>query len=52
MKQKKVIAKIFRACMNKDKQEIEKLRLLEFKKIFQHKRKGKKFDAKWTLVKL
>jgi hypothetical protein len=52
MKQKKIITKVFRACMDKDESQIKKLRLLEFKKIFQRKRKGKKFDAKWTVVKL
>ena len=52
MKQKNLIKHIFMACVEHDDKKLKKHRLEEFKKIFKRKRKGKPFDAKWTVVQL
>lgn len=52
MKQKKLVKKLLRACMKHDSDKINELRLLEYKKIFKHKKEGKHWDSKWTLVQI
>ena len=52
MKQKKLLAKLYRACVDYDTETIVKLREKEFAKILKHKAEGKSFTAKWTLVRI
>jgi hypothetical protein len=50
MKQKKLVSKLYKACIEDDTKEIIKLRKKEFAKIFKHKEEGKSFSARWTVV--
>ena len=52
MKQSKLVAKLYRACLDRDVEKVTKLKKKEFAKIFKHKAAGKTFDAKWTLVRV
>ena len=52
MKQRKLVAKLYRACLDHDTQAINELRKKEFKKIVKHKAEGKTFSAKWSIVKI
>jgi hypothetical protein len=52
MKQKKLLSKLYRACLSHDEEAISKLRKKEFAKILKHRAEGKPFDAKWVLVKI
>jgi hypothetical protein len=52
MKQRKLVHALYRACLEHDAEKINKLRRLEFDKIFKHRAEGKPFNAKWTVVKI
>jgi hypothetical protein len=52
MKQKKLLAKLYKACVDHDTETIAKLREKEFAKILKHKAEGKPFTAKWMLVQV
>ena len=52
MKQRKLLDALYRACLDNDAKKINKLRKLEFGKIFKHRAEGKPFNAKWTVVKI
>ena len=51
MKQKKLVAQLYRACLDHDVESMAKLREQEFAKIFKRKIQGKSFTTKWTVVR-
>ncbi len=52
MKQKKLIKKVFQACLEGDNDKMSELRVEEFKKIFKRKEQNKPFTARWTSVRI
>ena len=52
MKQSKLIKQVYRACLDHDIQRLAELRKKEFAKIIDHKHQGKKFSAKWCVVRI
>lgn len=51
MKQKKLVKEVYKACLDHDKEKLEKLLLEEFKKIFERKKEGKDFNPRWTVIR-
>ena len=52
MKQKKLLAKLYRACLSKDTETIVELRKKEFSKILKRRAQGKEFTSRWTVVQI
>ena len=52
MKQRKLIRKVYRACLEHDQESLHDLRLEEFRKIFKHRAEGKSFSAKWIVAQI
>ena len=52
MNQKKLIQKLYQACLDHDEKMISKLRITEFKKIFKHRAEHKPFGHKWSVVQI
>jgi hypothetical protein len=50
MRQKKLVEKLYRACVDHDQEKISQLRREEFAKILRRKSKGKPFTTRWILV--
>jgi hypothetical protein len=52
MKQKKLLSKLYRACVDHDTETVYELKKKEFAKIRKHKAEGKSFTRKWVLVQV
>jgi hypothetical protein len=52
MKQRKLLMKLYKACVDHDTETVSELRKKEFAKIRKHKAEGKSFTRKWTLVQV
>jgi hypothetical protein len=52
MKQKKLLKKLYQACLSHDVKAISELRKTEFAKILKHRAEGKPFTGKWSVVRI
>ena len=51
MKQRKLVEKLYKACIDGDVEKQFELRKKEFAKILKHRAQGKPFDSKWHIVR-
>lgn len=51
MKQRKLVKKVNKACLDHNVEALYELRLKEFAKIIKHKQQGKLFSTEWTVVR-
>jgi hypothetical protein len=52
MKQKKLVKKLYQACLSHDDEAINDLKKKEFAKILKHRAEGKPFTGRWSVVKI
>ena len=52
MKQKKLVKKVYKACVEHDQAAIITLRKKEFAKIIKHKEEEKSFGVQWSVVRI
>ena len=50
MKQRKLVEKLYKACIDGDVEKQFELRKKEFAKIVRRKASGKTFDTKWHVI--
>jgi hypothetical protein len=50
MKQKNIIKKMYKACIEHNLVKQKKLYMEEMRKIFKHKESGKQFSPKWIVI--
>ena len=51
MRQKKLVMKLYKACINKNKEKQKDIYEEEFIKIFKRRASGKPFTPKWTIIR-
>jgi hypothetical protein len=52
VKQKKLVKEVYQACIDHDDVKLAELRKSEFEKIIKRKEQGRKFNSRWTVVKI
>lgn len=52
MKQSKLVAKLYQACIDHDAEKQQELCQKQFAKIIKHKAAGKSFDTRWHIVRV
>ena len=52
MKQRKLVKKVYQACIDHDDERLAELRKHEFEKIIRRKEEGRKFTSRWSVVRI